>query len=121
MDYLVRFIIWSIAVYGNMTIVVHSSLFKPLRDFIMFSEVNKDDMGNVKSVLQRENQFFGKLITCPLCFGFWCGVFWGFLGWSPANTIGVSGLIQESLFNGCVGGAISFVSYALLYPVLKGK
>ena len=53
--------------YGITSIVVQSKLFKPLREII-----------KTKSV------FFGSLLNCMMCFGFWVGLFVvPVLGFSP--------------------------------------
>lgn len=71
---------------GITNIVVNASILEPLRDFII-----------------SKSTFFGKLISCMLCTGFWVGIFLWIFG--------------PSLFSGffiiapiCAGATISVAS-----------
>ena len=67
---------------GITHIIVLSSIFEPIRNF-----------------LSQNIPPLGKLISCTMCTGFWVGVFFGgYFGFSALQII---------LF----GGAISFLSY----------
>lgn len=67
--------------YGLTSIVVQSKLFKPFRETI-----------KAKSV------FFGSLLSCMMCFGFWVGLFVvPVLGFSP--TVILFGKINLSLLD----------------------
>jgi hypothetical protein len=44
--------------YGITSIVVQSKLFKPLRE-----------------IIKTKSSFFGSLLNCMMCFGFWVGLF----------------------------------------------
>ena len=51
-----------IACIGLTIIITQSTLFSPFREFI-----------------ERRSSFFGDLIECPMCTGFWVGLFMSFL------------------------------------------
>ena len=58
MEHLVNFIIWIFVLLGLTAIVSMSGIFMPIRQKVY-----------------RWNAFFGQLISCPMCFGFWAGLF----------------------------------------------
>lgn len=64
---LVQFITWILVVDGVTTIVTTSLLFRPLREAAFF-------------VRDGHRTWLGKLIHCPMCFGFWVGVLGCLLG-----------------------------------------
>ena len=51
-------IFWSFIAYGMMTIIVYGSIFEKPREWI-----------------KGHSNFFGELISCPLCTGTWVGFF----------------------------------------------
>ena len=57
MDNLVEFLIWSFTLLGLTTIVTKSHVLQGFRD-----------------ISSKINQFLGKMISCPPCFGFWAGL-----------------------------------------------
>lgn len=57
-------ILWALAAAGVTIIVTQSSLFLPLRTYL------------------KRWEYPGKLIKCPMCFGFWAGVLLSLLGLS---------------------------------------
>lgn len=57
---------WFLVVDGITLIVTQSKLTSPLRD-----------------ALDARSEFFGFLLSCPMCFGFWVGVLLALLGLLP--------------------------------------
>lgn len=57
--------------FGVTTIITKSTLFEPLRNHL--------DNGG-ESI---KDNFLGFLIVCPMCVGFWVGVFWSQSFYSP--------------------------------------
>lgn len=57
MEYLVDFIIWTFVLFGLTAIVSISGIFTPIRREVF-----------------KWSAFFGQLISCPMCFGFWAGL-----------------------------------------------
>jgi hypothetical protein len=63
-----HFIIWSLAIFSAANGIVISDLLAPTRNFIA-----------------RKSSFFGNLVHCPLCLGFWLGLGAHFFMFSPTN------------------------------------
>lgn len=57
MNRLDHLLVITIAIYGLCYILMYGSLFNKPRNFLM-----------------RKFRWFQRLITCPLCTGFWCGL-----------------------------------------------
>lgn len=108
-DYLVSFIIWSLAVFGTTNIVTTSKMFSPIRSG--FSRV----------------PFLGKLLKCQLCFGFWVGMFWGFFVWNPSEMLflrAYNGDIQvlfDLLFNGAVGSSVAWILHLITLKLMTSE
>tara|TARA_B100000900_G_scaffold414256_1_gene440418 strand:+ start:3201 stop:3485 length:285 start_codon:yes stop_codon:yes gene_type:complete len=92
----------------------------PLRNFLTFSKMVKDDEGNYTEVVERKFKLFGKLVNCILCMGFWSGVFWGSMYWHPFSKCN-SYIILDYLFAGCFGAATTWIIYLMIYPRMQGK
>jgi hypothetical protein len=108
MDYLTNFIVWSLATFGAANIVVYSTIFKPIR------------------LALGKMPFFGKLVNCILCMGFWVGLMWGLLIWSPAEYFILKQQVPyqiffDMLFNGSLGSCISWLIYLSIAQKMVGK
>jgi len=108
MDFLTNFIIWSLATFGAANIIVYSTMFKPVRERLVGVP------------------FFGKLINCILCMGFWVGVFWGLTIWSPSEYFILKQsvpfqLFFDMLFNGSLGSCVSWLIYLSIANRMAGK
>ena len=68
-------LIYLLAGFGITTIVTKSKIFEPLRDWL--------DTGSNRL----SKNFWGFLIVCPMCIGFWCGVIQSILLYSPTLTV----------------------------------
>ncbi|MCK5644238.1 MAG: DUF1360 domain-containing protein [Gammaproteobacteria bacterium] len=69
-------VVFLLASSGMSIIVTKSYIFKPLRDFIDIGDDAKIAIAKnefLPNVAQRMRMSVHKLITCPLCFGFWAG------------------------------------------------
>ena len=122
MEYLVSTIIWILATYGMSTIIVNSQLLNPVRNFFSYKSRKYDEKGILTSAVERKFKLPGKLINCIMCTGFWVGVFWSMLYWSP--NWGITGdppLIMSALFSGCLGSATTWIIYLRLYPSMQNK
>lgn len=58
--------IYTILVYSHTNIITQSEIFRPLRDWC-----------------DKVSHFLGSLFSCPMCMGFWVGVFWSCINVSP--------------------------------------
>lgn len=63
--------LWALAVVGSVLVVTQSVLTAPMRQWLAFRADNK---------FQPATSFlcstFGKLLSCPMCSGFWLGLAW---------------------------------------------
>jgi hypothetical protein len=109
MDFLTSFIVWSIGVFGTANIISISKIFEPFRNFL------------------KPVPFFGKMVSCVLCTGFWVGVFWGYTMFSPAEyLVRISELhrfkfILDPLFDGATGSAVTWIIYLWTATKMAGK
>jgi len=55
---------------GITFLITHSSIFEPVREFI-----------------GRRSDFFGELVNCPMCSGFWVGFFISIIDFQDYNPI----------------------------------
>jgi len=102
-----EFIYFLLGGFGVTTIITKSKIFEPLRE--------KLDNGydNLK------HNFWGLLINCPLCVGFWVGVFLSLFFYSPADCLEPSvGVMYSMVFNGISkivdGAMVGVISWVLL-------
>ena len=65
--YLLFFILSSC---GITFIITHSSIFEPIREFV-----------------ERRSNFFGELLSCPMCSGFWVGFLLSVVDFQEYNPI----------------------------------
>lgn len=87
MDYLSHFFVWALTLFGVTNAFKVAALLQPLREFLQFKEVHKrNEHGMPVEATARKNQFFYKLITCPMCLGWWLGGLMGLLVWSPTGS-----------------------------------
>jgi hypothetical protein len=102
MSYLVDMLIWVLATFGLATIIVNSTIMAPFR-----------------AKVEKLSPFFGKLVNCILCTGFWSGVFWSSMYWNPFTQYSLFG-IMDALFAGCLGTATTWLIYLKVYPLMQG-
>ncbi len=69
-------LVWAAVVWGVTMIVTTSKIFAGLRG--AFPHAYGPDKLTLKNT-------FGTLLRCPMCFGFWVGVFFAALGYSPVE------------------------------------
>lgn len=84
---MIEFIIWSLTVFGIANGIAVSALLKPVRDNF------------------NPEKFFGKLIRCPMCLGFWAGAFVSYLYYSPTGNY---------LLDAFLGSSVSWLIYLRL-------
>jgi len=80
---------WSLAVFGAANGIVSSNLLEKFRIWV-----------------HTHSTFFGKLVHCPMCLGFWLGGIAHFLSYSPTNSL---------IFDMFLGSSVSWVGYLLIY------
>jgi hypothetical protein len=74
-------LVWALSVWGTVQIIAGSKFFAPLRDRFPAA----DEGEKIRTVAK----FFGTLITCPMCLGWWLGSLMHVLGMGLwANAFG---------------------------------
>ena len=112
MDMISSFLLWSLIVFGATNGIVVSALLKPFRDWLNFSEFHKDANGNITGGTPRKFKFFGKLVICPMCMGFWIGGLAGLLLYSPCATLNPdANLIVIFLGDAFLGSIMAWIYY----------
>lgn len=102
------FIAYLFATSGISIIITSSTIFKKFRNFV-----------------EQRSPFFGEGINCPLCMGFWAGIFLSLWGISPAHLYiypeCMSLFINDKIvyyfifiLNGCISSMLSWGFYNLI-------
>jgi len=55
-----------------------------------------------RSAIKKRSDMIGKLLNCPLCFGFWVGAILGYTYLSPTSNL---------FLDGCLGSGTSWMLY----------
>ena len=124
-------LIFILSCYGGANGIVYSRLMLPFRLWITYSSYRLDEKGNFVSGVQRTNpiaKFLSKLVYCPMCTGFWLGIFFNLFIFSP---IGLSSSFIHSepafynklailLFDGFLGSASAWIMHLLLRYRMEG-
>jgi hypothetical protein len=106
MNRLDHLLVLTIATYGLCYILMHGSIFNRPRNFLM-----------------RRWRWFQRLITCPLCTGFWCGGFmyqWHILPVVKVNKISEYFCDTFILPFACYSAVVCYVGH-LLTEILLNK
>ena len=80
---------WIFAVFGLVMIVTQSSLLAPVRSLV----------GKVSKKLE-------ELLNCPLCFAFWAGILFNYMGYPHTYSMFLDGLFASG---------ITFAVYTILW------
>lgn len=67
-------LVWLLMSYGMTNIVVFSSIFEPMREWL-------------KTKTNKILNFVSDLVGCPMCFGFWSGIFLSLTLISPSTWL----------------------------------
>lgn len=70
---------WALVVFSTTLLVTQSLIFRPLR-----------------RRLELASYWLGKLVHCPMCFGFWAGAFWHLVG-APMPAEGPLWLLRSAI------------------------
>ena len=106
---MIKIFIWIMLCYGLTNIVVFGMIFENFREFF-----NK--WSNTQNIFNFVGGFIYKIITCPMCFGLYAGIFFSITVFSPShiffNTpIWYSWFIDGILSSGCVWLTNSVVEF----------
>lgn len=124
-------LVFILSCYGGANGIVFSRLMQPVRFWFAFKSYKLDEKGNLATAIHRSNplfKFITKLINCPLCVGFWLGIIFNLLIFSP---IGLSyGFIHAMpeiynklaiiIFDGFLGSASAWIMHLLLRYRMEG-
>lgn len=90
--------------YGITNIVIFSSLFNPLRNFLYKLNPN----------------FLGELFSCPLCFSTWVGFLLstifhllGYTQFSPFGHYGIDIMLLAIFFDGCLSSGMVWLIHTI--------
>lgn len=116
MDYFVRTLVWIFTIFGVANAFKLAALLEPFRQWLAYSKILKrDDKGNILEAVARKNQFFYKLISCPMCISFWVGILMSIFVWSP------TGYDTFFLFRIIADGFLASISGWLLFVYSADK
>ena len=105
---MIEFLVWVLVAYGVTNIVVFGKIFESTRFFFT-------TWGNEpKLKFHNIAKFISELISCPMCFGFWVGVFLNIFFYSPiANIYGLN-QIYSIFFDAVLSSGSVWVIYNII-------
>jgi len=76
---------------------------------------------DLRTSIKNKSEFFGELISCPMCLGFWVGMFFGFVGmeFPPVVLGGIVSLMSWILYN--LGDALNSGSVYMMHLISKDQ
>lgn len=95
------FTIFLLATIGLTMIITQSYIFKPIR-----------------KIIQQISPVLGKLLHCPMCFGFWSGILVKTMLLIFYHQLILLSLIIIVLF-GFIGSFVSYLTYLLIKPLMN--
>jgi len=117
---LVNLLVWSLVVFSATNIVVVSKIFSKFRVWVTYKDLKliTDEKGTRYEGALRKFQTISALVHCPMCLGFWMGVFFSIFLYSPSLYVllGDTTLVNI-LSDGLLGSIVSW----LLYLVINEK
>ena len=84
-----EFLLWILVSFGITTILSISKIFKPVREYV-----------------KNKSAFWGDMLACSMCTGFWVGAFLCITYFSPTGNI---------LFDACLSSASCWLLYCLTW------
>ena len=124
-------LVFILSCYGGANGIAFSRLLLPFRLWVNYSSYTINENGELVTAIHRTNpifRFLNKLVHCPLCLGFWLGIIFNLLIFSP---IGLSyGFIHAEpaiynklailLFDGFLGSASAWIMHLLFRYRMEG-
>ena len=114
MTILACLIVWVLSVFGAANGVAVSGLLQRFREWATYTNIIRDEDGVLRQATLRKYQLPGKLVHCPMCLGFWFGIFWGIFLCDISGMILYTNFFQSILINGFLGSATSWLLYLLI-------
>jgi hypothetical protein len=109
---------WAFVVIGLMLIVCKSFLFLPIRQWAA-GPYAKDDPNF--SAFDPRCRWFGKLISCPMCFSTWVGFALSLTGMAPVRLCFGWPWWAAILADGAAASAVGWYAHVHLYHIGAGK
>lgn len=100
---IVMIFFYIILIYGHTNIITQSEIFEPIRDWA-----------------NKVSHFLGSLFSCPMCMGFWVGVFWSAMNQSPAHIFFEEVYYIEYfkyLIDGVMGSSIAWIMHTIISSI----
>lgn len=107
-------IVWCLSLFGAANGVAVSGLLKGFREWLTYTQIVRDEHGELRQATLRKFSLPGKLVHCPMCLGFWFGILWGILFFDISGQILVTNFYQSIFVNGFLGSATSWLLYLLI-------
>ena len=114
---LINLLVWSLIVFSATNIVVVSKVFSKFRTWVTYKDLKliTDERGTRYEGSLRKYQMLSALVHCPMCLGFWMGIFFSIFLYSPSLYV----LMGDSYFintfsDGLLGSIMSWMLYLFL-------
>jgi len=117
---LINLLVWSLIVFSATNIVVVSKIFSKFRMWVTYKDLKliTDENGTRYEGSLRKIQTISSLVHCPMCLGFWMGMLFSILLYSPSLYI----LLGDSqIFNTFSDGLLGSIVSWLLYLCIIDK
>jgi hypothetical protein len=105
---MLQILTWILISYGITNIVVFGKIFDGARNFLIAWGESKD------LPLYRIFRFFGDLVSCPMCFGFWCGILLNLTLFSPTNFVFNTHQLMSWFFDGVLSSGTIWIIYVIV-------
>lgn len=101
---LIEFIIWTLSVFGAANAIAFSTIMLPVRNWIAYKSWTQLGDGQIQGVVRTNKLsiWIAKLVHCPMCLGFWVGIFFSLIWKSPSGNY---------LVDAFLGSATSWIIY----------
>ena len=99
---MVELFIWSMLCYGLTNIVVFGTIFENFREFF-------NNWGQSTNIFNFVGGFIYKILTCPMCFGVYAGVFFSLTTISPVHLYLDVPVYYSWFFDGILSSGIVWV------------
>jgi len=114
---LVNLLVWSLVVFSATNIVVVSKIFSKFRMWATYKDLKlvTDEKGTRYEGSLRKFQTISALVHCHMCLGFWMGILFSFMLYSPSLYVLLGdSVIFNTFSDGLLGSIISWMLYLFL-------